>query len=207
MYNLNNLKVRNIKKEDEKGSAKVFLEGFNNKIKNLSHIPEERTYDFLIDFGIVKNYYKEGYFVAEVDGEILGLMLLRWKGQEKQEDKVLDFSVLVKKYGLPLVVRTMIKVNIVNYNPKKGEMYIEHIAVLEKARGLGIGSILLERAFNMAKSRNDINKVTLSVIEENHRAHKLYNKLGFEDTHDTTSLLGKWAVGVYKFTKMEKCIV
>ena len=206
MYNINDLKVRCINSEDNEDIAKVFLGGFNNKVKNILYVSEERTYDFLVDFGILKTYYKEGYFIAEIDGEILGLMLVRWIGQNKEENKNLGFPRLVKKYGFISALKVLFKINLVNNNPKKGELYIEHIAVSEKARGLGIGSLLLEKTFDMAESMKDIDKVTLSVIEENHRAHELYKRLGFRDVHHVTTLMGKWAVGVYKYTEMEKKI-
>lgn len=207
MYNINDLKIRCINREDNRDIAKVFLEGFNNKVKNILYVPEERTYDFLVDFGILKNYYKEGYFIAEIDDETLGLMLVRWIGQKMEGNKNLGFIQLAKKYGLVSTIKVLFKINLVNNNPKKGELYIEHIAVSEKARGLGIGSILLEKAFNTAESMQDIDKVSLAVIDENHRAHKLYKRLGFVDVKNITTRLGKWAVGVYKYTKMERKLI
>ncbi|WP_273326863.1 GNAT family N-acetyltransferase [Vallitalea guaymasensis] len=206
MYNLNELKIRNFETEDESNISEIFLDGFYSKVKNLIDLPDEHKIDFLRDFGILGAEYKEGHFIAEVDGDIIGLMLLRWVGQRKQNSRQLKFSQLVKKYGFIPTIKTMAKIIILNHDPKKGEIYIEHIAVSEKARGLGIGSILIEKAFNTAKSMKDIHKVGLAVIEENNRAHKLYKRLGFQDVRKITTSLGKWAVGVYQYTEMEKAI-
>ena len=207
MYNINELIIRNIKTEDKKDISKIYLDGFNNKVKNLLDLPDECKNDFLDEFGILGTHYKEGYFIAEIDGDIIGLMLLRWVGQRKQKKRHnLKFSLLIKKYGLISTIKTMAKLKLMNHNPKKGEIYIDNIAVSEKARGLGVGSILIDKAFDTAISMKGIDKVSLAVIEDNPKAHKLYKRLGFKDVHKITTRLGKWAVGVYQYTEMEKAI-
>ncbi|GMQ58349.1 GNAT family N-acetyltransferase [Vallitalea sediminicola] len=206
MYNINELIIRSFKTEDKKDISKIYLDGFNSKVKKLLDLPDERKNDFLDDFGILGTHYKEGYFIAEIDGDIIGLMLLRWVGQERQKNTQPKFFLLVKKYGLISTLKTMAKLILMNHNPKKGEIYIDNIAVSEKARGLGIGSILIDKAFDTAMSMNGIDKVSLAVIEDNPKAHKLYKRLGFKDVHKITTRMGKWAVGVYQYTEMEKVI-
>lgn len=61
--------------------------------------------------------------------------------------------------------------------------YIIDLAVTEKSRGLGIGTLLLEAADQWAKARN-LDYLELGVLENNLNAkklyEKLYEKLGFE---------------------------
>lgn len=53
------------------------------------------------------------------------------------------------------------------------------IAVLKEYWGYQIGSHLLEASINWG-AENDITKMTLSVIELNEKAIKLYKRFGFE---------------------------
>ncbi|MGL4675701.1 MAG: GNAT family N-acetyltransferase, partial [Wohlfahrtiimonas sp.] len=57
--------------------------------------------------------------------------------------------------------------------------YIIDLAVTEKSRGLGIGTLLLDAADQWAKARN-LDYLELGVLENNLGAKKLYEKLGFE---------------------------
>ena len=53
------------------------------------------------------------------------------------------------------------------------------IALLEEFWGLGIGTYLISRLIDIAKSNTDIMQVELDYIEGNYRAHRLYEKMGF----------------------------
>ena len=53
------------------------------------------------------------------------------------------------------------------------------IAVHQGWQGKGIGSLLLKRLIEWAKSSANIEKIELSVRASNHRAISLYEKMGF----------------------------
>lgn len=54
------------------------------------------------------------------------------------------------------------------------------IAIQEPARGVGLGTALMERMIGWAEAKG-VRKVTLSVFDSNERAKGLYRKLGFEE--------------------------
>lgn len=54
------------------------------------------------------------------------------------------------------------------------------IALQESARGVGLGTALMERLIEWAQVKG-VRKLTLSVFDSNERAKGLYRKLGFEE--------------------------
>ena len=66
--------------------------------------------------------------------------------------------------------------------------YIFDIVVDKNYRGKNIGSKLLNRAIDWAKEKN-LDHIELSVLAENHGAHKLYSSLGFVDSSHTMKML------------------
>lgn len=63
-------------------------------------------------------------------------------------------------------------------NVRLGILRIAAIAVDEKARGKGLGSLMLESIFAKAH-REGFKAVRLEVVDTNPRAKKLYESLGF----------------------------
>ncbi|WP_374763173.1 GNAT family N-acetyltransferase [Yunchengibacter salinarum] len=59
-----------------------------------------------------------------------------------------------------------------------GALYVDSIAVFPEAEGRGAGRALLKAAFNEARARHG-GRTALVVAESNHRAVRLYQKLGF----------------------------
>ena len=66
-----------------------------------------------------------------------------------------------------------------------GSYYISGIAVTEQCRGMGIGAGLIKRARARARDAG-INQLSLICFEQNVRAERLYDRLGFKtvDTRD-----------------------
>ena len=56
---------------------------------------------------------------------------------------------------------------------------IEYVAVLEEARGQGVGKFLLRSLLDLAKQKNQ-HHVGIMVINGNERARKTYESLGFK---------------------------
>ena len=61
---------------------------------------------------------------------------------------------------------------------KSGELYIGAAAVIEGFRGKGIGTLLMEKAFDKAKGYG-LKTVSLTVSRDNHEAVRFYRSLGF----------------------------
>lgn len=81
---------------------------------------------------------------------------------------------------------------------REDEMHIDPIAVSEKARGLGVGTKLLDASLVLAKSLGK-KKMTLEVVDTNPEAKKLYERKGFVVTKiEKTGFL----TGLAGFTKV-----
>ena len=83
-----------------------------------------------------------------------------------------------------------------------GELQMDGIAVSENARGLGIGTALLNETFKEAEKRG-LNAVSLDVIDSNPRAKALYERMGFETVG--TEELGLFSM-IFGFEKADKMI-
>jgi len=68
-----------------------------------------------------------------------------------------------------------------DHRPRADEVYVDGIAVSSDARGLGIGTRLLQETTSIARD-NGKRFVRLDVIDRNPRAQALYERLGFKVT-------------------------
>lgn len=88
---------------------------------------------------------------------------------------------------------------------KHEAMHIDLLATAKEARGTGIGTKLLEAAFERAKEQH-IEKISITVVDTNPRARQLYERLGF--VHVETKDYGKntASMGFSKESKLVKTI-
>lgn len=110
-------------------------------------------------------------------------MILGFVGLDYGKTKFISYKFVVfkKYYGfLGALWRTIVNVIFTNFFERlaKDIVHIGKIAVSEKARGLGIGTLLLNASFDKTRKLG-FNIITLEVIDTNPRAQKLYEKLGF----------------------------
>ena len=113
---------------------------------NRVSLPENYTRYFFIEH---LNKWPNAFYVAEVDGEVVGYVMSR-----------VELGWGIMKLGLV----------------KKG--HIVSLAVLEKYRRRGIGTALMRAALDGLKSYG-VKEVYLEVRVSNIPAIKLYEKLGF----------------------------
>lgn len=114
-------------------------------------------------------YSYQNTLVFEEDGEVLGA-INAYDGGKLLSLRKPFFRELKEKY------------RIANFNPEPetqaGEFYLDTISVHPKAQGKGIGKALIDAGINWAE-RSGHGKVGLLVDIENHKALKLYEKMGF----------------------------
>jgi len=128
------------------------------------------------------------------DNEVIGFIGLETVGSIYTN---LRFSSLIKAFGL--IGGLWRTAGYLIYRAFQGrigedEMHIDPIAVSEKARGLGVGTKLLDASLVLAKSLGK-KKMTLEVVDTNPEAKKLYERKEFvvtkiEKTGFLTSLAG-----------------
>jgi len=101
---------------------------------------------------------KKALFVAAVDGQIAGVILLEIMMAE-------DGPILLpRRYG-----------------------YVSELAVLQAYQGRGIGKALMQQAKQWSLEQG-VNELELQVWEDNHRAVALYEKLGYQTIRRTMKI-------------------
>lgn len=113
-------------------------------------------------------------FVAEQNDEILGIVVL-YDGQLGYDlDRQLEAQLTKKGIHVSLDVEAHLD-----------EYYIDTICVAKKARGLGIGTKLLQFAEQQGKLLG-YDKISLNVELEKEDARRLYERIGYQKTEPWT---------------------
>ncbi|WP_322396207.1 GNAT family N-acetyltransferase, partial [Clostridium perfringens] len=113
-------------------------------------------------------YSTEYITVAEVDEKILGAMILIPYDELDRLSIKTDFKQLKKMEGFSekfYYIVTRIKYMLFR-ECRRGNLYISNIATDEKARGLGIGKMLMKYAEQVAK-KEDYDGISLLAKNEN----------------------------------------
>jgi ribosomal protein S18 acetylase RimI-like enzyme len=120
-------------------------------------------------------------FCALEDNALVGLLAL-----QTQNKNFLNFGFddLYARYGFCRAVVKGMALHFLQHKPRDGELYVEGVAVIDAARGKGVGTQLFQALMNFTRARNyDI--ISLEVIDTNIRALHLYERLGFRITKRT----------------------
>lgn len=89
----------------------------------------------------------------------------------------------VRVYGLEAVRIGVFALPFILSTAPKTDVFIDVLAVSADERGKGIGSKLIHSAIDYARS-NGFYRITLTVTETNHKAKRLYERIGFKATRD-----------------------
>lgn len=125
--------------------------------------------------------FKSGLYAIK-NGKLLGLL-----GFRSKKNKLIDYKLktLRKEFGFFGGLIRRIRCFFSHYeNLSEDEIKIEAIAVNKQFRGKGIGSTLLRRAINFAKTRK-YKRIILNVVNTNPKAKKLYLRFGFKPISKT----------------------
>jgi ribosomal protein S18 acetylase RimI-like enzyme len=187
-----NITVRNFREQELYQAAEVLLSSFHRKFSLMKQFSKEKQIQLLIDASFIHDHAFDGYLVAESDGSVVGVMLLKWRGQKRGTSRhSVSFFQLWKNYGLwPLIQLYLISL-LLKEGVTKDECYIEHIAVIEAARGLGIGTALLEYSLDYTKETLGLKATSLHVAFSNTLAQALYERVGFTVRKEKKSRLTK----------------
>jgi len=194
MDNFDRIFIRPFDKSDYSKISEIIAHSFKSKFLHLSNLSLESLISFMSDAVLLENTEQEGYWVAEYKNVVQGVMKLSWHNKKRVKvTKILTFKELVGKYGLFNVIKLNLSMLLLNENPGEGDCYIEHIAVAESARGLGIGRALMNKAKMDAFEMDHFDRMTLYVANNNEGAITLYERLGYQVVNRKSSLITKWA--------------
>jgi len=117
-------------------------------------------------------------FYAFLDGNVAGLIGLQYGNENFLEFKYRD----LRKYFNPLQSYFIyIIYKLTSPKIKNDVLRIDSIAVDKSFRSLGIGTQLINKVFEFARTKG-FKEVVLEVINTNPRAKALYERIGFKKT-------------------------
>jgi ribosomal protein S18 acetylase RimI-like enzyme len=115
--------------------------------------------------------------IAQLQGQLVGFVGLKY---ENRPFLKFERSHCIRELGLLRgLLAFLILNNISPTKPLSDEVYIAVLVVDASMRGKGIGSLLMQAAFDIAQ-KNQCTAVVLDVANTNPDARRLYERLGFK---------------------------
>jgi ribosomal protein S18 acetylase RimI-like enzyme len=150
-------------------AVRLFLSAFRDKLTPVLGDDERMVALFKASVN------PDSCLAASDQGRLVGLLAVKVTGQTFLD---VNFITVRSLYGFFGAVSRTVMLKIMDHSVRPKELYVEAIAVDEKARGEGIGTKLIEEVVRLAGNRA-MERVTLEVINTNPRALQLYQRLGF----------------------------
>lgn len=161
--------------------------------------PERKALDFL------RSSLDPSHAISAVsdNGEFLGVAGFKtWQGAFAGG----DFTALSKVYGALGALWRGVLISILERQCEASTLLMDGIFVVPQARGLGVGSRLLE-AVEFHAAAHGLQRVRLDVIDTNPRARALYERHGFKSRVETSIGVFKHVFGFSTATTMIKDVV
>lgn len=191
--------------EDMNFLIEIFREGFKDELTCIfgEKISPQQAID---NFIFCMEVEPEGFLAARENAQVVGYIFVTRSLGKLQRSAVLKgyvfrwfWNFITGKYAISLAnilkkVKNKIYFLITSQKFRtSGDAQVVNIAVSEKARGRGIGKLLLEKSLEYLKS-SGAKEVRLEVRPDNEAAVKLYQTTGFVERGATMDLKGKWLV-------------
>jgi ribosomal protein S18 acetylase RimI-like enzyme len=193
------VEIRDFKEEDLPAVAGLVSAAFRKDWNRVVRLPDDEMASFLIDAGQVASSAFEGYIVAESEGEIVGVMSLRWAQQATPED---NFRLSnITPFGLRAVFKVLAMRYAFSEKPKAGVCHISELAVVSRAQRKGVGTALVKYGRELARKKG-LSTYTLHVDWDNEAAQMLYHKMGFKIAEKKRSIMARWLFGTKEWFSM-----
>ena len=182
-YEIKNIRTLNEKQLNE--AVNVFIESFQHLFSFT-----KKQEDLVILFKDA--FVKEMIYVYIEDHEVLGFLGI---GTNKRRALLFSLDVCKQLFGNVKGGIVYKQLNAVCTKPavtNDDELYIDFLATAKKARGKGIGTLMLNYAFAMPNYAT----CYLEVLSKNKDAKRLYESLGFKVYKKQFSLLILQGVGI-----------
>ena len=137
---------------------------------------------------------------ALVDGQFAGLLTIRTDGQEFYH---LNMGALFTRFSPLRALRILLNLLLLADELKGDEFVVETLAVDLAYRGRGVGTALLRKAEERARSMGKYT-MSLGVVGENAGAIRLYERVGYRRTYTWDGYLVRLATGAAEVHRMEK---
>ncbi len=142
-------------------------------------------------------------FSALVDEQCAGLLTFRTDSQEFYH---LSTGALFTRFSPLRAIRMLFNLLLLTDGTKADEFVVDSLAVDPSSRGMGVGTTLLRKAEDRARSMGK-RTMSLGVIAENAGAIRLYERLGYRTTQTWRGYLVRLATGSAEVHRMGKPLV
>ena len=178
-------------------AARLFWQAFANKLGRIMR-PEDRALRFL------ERVMDPEHAISAVaaDGALLGMAGFKTAEGALIGGTLADLSVA---YGWIGAAWRAVFLELLEREHESDRLVMDGLFVREEARGLGVGSALLE-AIGDEAARRGLSEVRLDVIEANPRARALYERRGFRATITTQTGILRHLFGFRCVTTMVRPI-
>ncbi|UCC92914.1 MAG: GNAT family N-acetyltransferase [Thermoplasmata archaeon] len=169
-------------------------------MRTLSGLPEPDWDDLLMESRALPDSTDPGRLVAVVGGRIVGVMALDWRGKGSPPRPRRSGR---PRYSWWLRRKVRFAQWVITERAGPGDMYVQFIAVVPEAQGMGVGTALLSEGEAMARKRG-LERYTLYVAADNDGAKRLYERLGFAEQRRVRSRTTRRLFGVADWVYMVK---
>lgn len=169
--------IRNAVIKDAKTIAPLIYDAIGDIANNLTGQDEPPKILVSLEQLVTETTNRHSYlntFVAEKNGEILGIVVLYDGLLGYKLDRQLEAQLAERGMHITL-----------DAEAHKDEYYIDTICVTKEARGLGIGTRLLQFAEQQGRQLG-YSKISLNVELEKSDARRLYERMGYSTTESWT---------------------
>ncbi|HEY2493780.1 MAG TPA: N-acetyltransferase [Paenibacillus sp.] len=169
-------------KEDDEAIRNLLVESFHGKFHSLVNLDDKDIIELLMETGMDdSNHSAKKQMVIKENEKVVGTILLKWKEDSSSNNTTTNMDVmhLFKRFGFINVLKFIIGMRFLEYQPKEHECYIDHIAIHSSYRNKGIGTLLLTWSKNHIHNHTEFEQLTLYVSDTNKHAIHLYEKMGF----------------------------
>ena len=197
--------IRPMTNLDHQQATRIMAAAFGSKMPAMASLSNEAIAEFLSAASIFDEEVLNRHYVACVEGHVAGIMHLETlaeKLQKKTPSK--DVLWMLRRFGFLRVFISSISLFFLDNKLAEDEMIVDFIAVDPDYRGQGIGSQLLDYGEAQARQVSGITRITLSVIDENKGARRLYERKGFVVYKTKHSKVLKIFTGVETSHMLEK---
>jgi ribosomal protein S18 acetylase RimI-like enzyme len=175
---MDNIKVTYCNTYQDEDIKSLVITAFRSKFSTLVTLDESNLISLINHFWeIPHDSYSNKQVVIKDNHHVCATMLIKRKSNKKEHSLKLDYLSLSKQYGHKNVIKLIAGLLALEHSVKKGEWYIDHIAVDKDYRGKGIGKALILWAQDFIEQGG---KLTLFVSAKNKSAIHLYKKEGFQ---------------------------
>lgn len=182
------------KLDDAGAVARLFFDGFEKEAKPVFGRPENLA-------RIIRRSLNPGTCITARDnGELVGMAVLDVEDRHFFVPRLRHFTAEYGRLeGPPRFLMSLL----LNAGFQKAPFYLDTLAVRNDRRSTGVGTALLE-AVEREAARQGYDAVVLDVLDENPRAQKLYESLGYAPVSHHPRPFFKPLFGYSGYTRMEK---